>query len=101
MIGAHDGFEADVAGFRQQDRTDTYRQLRHPRFAFTDVGTFIGEARSRLDFQQQLRQIDAWQQIQHAVAQSAETGRFFEPVESAEDQGVTALERFHTHRLIR
>ena len=60
-IGTDDGFETDITGFRQQDRTETHGQVRHPRGAFTDMGKFMGKPRARMDFQEELGQIDAWQ----------------------------------------
>ena len=57
-IGAHDRFEADVTGLCQQDRTEADGQVRHPGIAFADMREGVGEPRARMDFQEELGQID-------------------------------------------
>ena len=101
MIGTDDGFETDVTGFREQDRTETHGQVRHPRGPFTNVGEFVGEACARMDFQQELGQVDSWQQRPHLITQGEATGRFVQLVQAGEYQRVTVCDAFHAHRVIR
>ena len=99
MIGTDDGFETEVTGFRQR----TAQRLRGrsaTRAARTDVGEFVGEACACMDFQQELGQVDAWQQRPH-LAQGEATGRFVQACPGQWYQRVTALDAFHTHRVMR
>jgi hypothetical protein len=83
-IGAYNRFKPNVAGLCEQDRTETDRQVCHPRRPFTDMGKFMGEPGACMDFEEHLRQIYLWEPGEHVVPQCDQAGRLLELIESRE-----------------
>src|SRR5262249_20736282 len=83
-IGAYDGFKANVTGFREQDGTEADGQVRHPGITFDDMREGMRKPRARMDFQEELGQINPGQALEHGVTQPEQALGLLQLVEPSE-----------------
>ena len=60
---------SNIAGFRDQHRAQTCRQVAHSTLALTDMGELREKARSHMQLQQEFGQIDGRQAPSDTMAQ--------------------------------
>jgi hypothetical protein len=97
-IRADEGFETNVARFRQEHRTEAHTQLAYTGLPFTDVGKFRREARTGIDFQQDFREIHPGQEGLHLLTERKETGWLVHLVEARQNETIPTLMRLQAHR---
>jgi len=97
-ISAPNGFESDVTGFCQQHRTETDGQVCHPRRPFADMGEGMGKARTRMDLEEYLREINPWEPGKDVVTEREQAGWLLDLIEPRDGKCGTTVDLFHTDR---
>ncbi len=83
--------QPNVTGLRDQHRTDAQRQIGHAGTAITDMRKLVSKAGHRLDFQQNLRQIDPWHDILNIFAQGPQRQGIVQFIEAGDNWAIMPI----------